>query len=707
MLRYDYEMAAIELETLKIVRLSPSVVNLVLDLPGTSANILNETVLNEFEKALDEIEGDANTQAVVITSAKPKIFIAGADLVAISKSLDWTADQIISFCGRGQQLFHRMLVSEKIFVAAIHGICVGGGLELTLACHGRVASDDKRTWLGLPETRLGLIPGWAGTVRLPRLIGVEKAAESICLAKNVSAREAVGMGFVDRVADADSLLDEALSLIEKIQTENLLLQIRERQLGPATLESADPDRSLQNLKARINESTGIYPEAPLVLADHIYQSADLSFEEACRSEGQTMAKVWGSSANRGLLNNFFIHEHNKKHPGFVDISLDEKSVHTIGVLGAGIMGSAIAKCFLDNGFNVRVFDVNEKHLKATDQLVAASLNGKSQRYASSLSLENMHDCDFVLETIVENRTVKAQVFERLEKIVSAQTIIATNTSAIPVDRLAEKFAYPARFCGFHFSNPVARMPIIEIICGSQSKESHIATLTALGKSIGKIPVVVKDTPGFVVNRILSSILSGAFDLLHEQWQPDEIDSVMRRFGFHAGPFEIVDLIGVDTVYYAARVMYEMQMKCVTLSPILPAIFKRNRLGRKSLAGFYRYTDENAAPEIDTAVNQLVSTYWRSERRNYSDEEIVSRILFPAVSDAAELVQQELVNDARDIDICVIHGLSFPTFRGGLLFWADQIGIAHIVESLVQMNSLRTAPSNALIAMAEESRSFYG
>lgn len=699
-------MATIELETLRVESLSSDIVKLILDVPNSSANVLNKNLFADLEQALNDIEANPTINGIVICSAKPKIFIAGADLVAISQSLDWSDDEIIAFCSYGQNLFNRMLLSDKAYVAAIHGICVGGGLELTLGCHGRVVSNNKRTWLGLPETKLGLIPGWAGTVRMPRLVGVENAARLICCSTSVSPTQAVDLGFVDRAVDEKDLLEQSIDLIHEIQRNNLFEQIRNKHFGPAALESSDPDTALNDLKKQLCESEEIYPEAPLLLAKHIFETRESDFATACSGEAETMAKVWGSDANRGLLNNFFLNEHNKKHPGFVDLKKPARSIQQIGLLGAGLMGSAIAKCFLEKGFSIRVFDVNDKQLETTDELIAPSLNGKMDVYASGNSLEIMNDCDFVLESIVENITVKNQLFERLEQIIAPTATVATNTSTIPIDQLAQAFKHPERFCGFHFSNPVDRMPILEVICGTETDPSHIAALTTFARSIGKIPVVVKDSPGFVVNRMLASILSGAVDLLHEMWEPQEVDAIMRRFGFRLGPFEIVDLIGVDTVYYAARVMYYLGMKCVTLSPILPAVFKRNRLGCKSLKGIYRYQDENSAPEVDPDITELIEKYHTTQRMPYSEDEIVAKILYPAISDAAELVKNSIVKNARDVDICIIHGLSFPKHRGGLLFWADQIGIPRIVKHLEQYGTERTKPSDALIEMAENSESFY-
>ena len=699
-------MATIELETLRIERQSSDVVKLVLDMPGSSANVLTKQVFADFDRALSDIEADPAINGVIICSGKPKIFIAGADLVAISNSLDWSDQQIFDFCNYGQKLFQRMLLSNKAYVAAIHGICVGGGLELALGCHGRVASNSKRTWLGLPETKLGLIPGWAGTVRMPRLVGVEKAAQLICRSENVTPKQAVQLGFVDRTVEENELINEAIDLAEKIVSQDLFESIRERHLGPAPAESADIDATLVTFKNQLHESEEIFPEAPMLLAEHIYSTRDADFDSACESESRTMAKVWGSKANRGLLNFFFLSEHNKKKPGFVDIGLAEKPIKKIGLLGAGLMGSAIAKCFLDKGYTVRVFDVDEKQLHATDRVVAPGLNGDTCRYESGASLELMGDCDFVLESIVENVKVKNSLFEKLEQIVSHECTIATNTSTIPVDRLAKIFEHPERFCGFHFSNPVEKMPIVEVVCGAKSSGPHIATLTAFARSIGKVPVVVKDSPGFVVNRMLASILSGAVDLLHNRWEPQEIDAIMRRFGFRLGPFEIVDLIGVDTVFYAARVMHYLGMKCVTVSPIIPAIFKLERLGRKSCKGIYQYQHQNSPPEIDTDVTALISRYYNTKRLSLTDDEVVSRILFPAISDAADLVEKSIVADARDVDVCIVHGLSFPKHRGGLLYWADQIGIKHVVETLDRFGTERTKPTDALVKMAENLDSFY-
>ncbi len=709
--------------TLSVREFEPGILLMTLDLPDRGANILNQALFDDLDATLGELATRQNIDGLILTSAKPGIFIAGADLGTISSNLDWPEKEIVKFCEKGRAVMARLSRAPFVTVAAIHGACLGGGLELALWCDCRIATDDRKTQLGLPEVKLGLIPGWAGTARLPRLIGFEPAAELLITGRSVPVNEAKQLGFVDEVATQQELIPAAVELIRRVKTSESFIHNRRSIMGPVEQlnrstpltfpteqqvaqaqqlsqsgiehdDSAVPlspelKASIRKLGEKIvDQQSAIYPYAPAVLLEHLARTAYTSQADAWKSESMAFVQVWGSPANRGLLNHFFLVDRNKKKPGLVDRTLKPPKIQSVGVVGAGLMGAAIADSCLRKGVNVLLLDAD--HEKARSVVEALSARHSTKPTSASIELAedypSLASTDLIIESVVETKSVKQNVLAKIEQAVPPQTLLASNTSAIPISELAENLSHPDRFCGIHFCHPEL-MALVEVPCGQQSSEQTIATAVGFVRQLGKMPVALNDGPGFVVNRLLAAMIQEAIELLTSGYSAEQIDASMRDFGFLGGPFEIIDTIGVDTCVYAGKTMYDAGLTCVSLSPILPKLLKLNRLGRKTGLGIYRYETPSRSTTahvptdsvrgvIDPDFAELVTPYQNHDTpSDIPLTELAEQIVSAMVVEAMAILDEGMVDDFRDIDLCVIHGLSFPQHQGGLFFWADTVGLS--------------------------------
>lgn len=697
--------------SLQISELEAGIALMTLDMPGSGANILNQNLFAELDQAMAQLSDREDLDGLILYSAKPTIFIAGADLKAISATLDWPDNEIVKFCEDGRAVMARFSRCPFVTVAAIHGACVGGGLELPLWCDCRIASDDRRTILGLPEVKLGLVPGWAGTARLPRIAGFEVAADLVTSGRLVSATEAKQMGFVDAVVARDDLLSAATEMIRRVKNSESFVQNRRTIMGPVADLDELPEQ-VRRFGEKIVANKEVFPFAPTVVLEHLARTAPVSQQDAWKSESLAMAQVYGSPANRGLLNHFFLVDRNKKQPGLVDLSLEPQPVTSLGIVGAGLMGRSIAENCLKRGISVVLLDA----VTELAQQVAADLTSENSRgtITATNDYAQLAATDMIIESVVETFDVKKSVLQKIEAVISQEKLIATNTSAIPIAKLAATLERPRRFCGVHFCHPEL-MSLVEVVCGPQSSEQTIATAVGFVRGLRKMPVAMNDGAGFVVNRLLGAMLDQSFRLLMQGIPVEQIDAAMRDFGFLGGPFEIVDVIGADTCMYAGRTMWESGLQCVTLSPILPRMVKLGRLGRKTGVGFYRYPDPRGDAQQDNGLPELVASYVDASATDLPKldskiqrEKITNQILAAIALEATNIIEEELVADFRDIDLCVIHGFSFPQHRGGILFWADQVGLETVNRTLYEIAELepRMEPSEMLKNMRLEKKTFY-
>ena len=677
--------------TIRLSRLSGDIVCVTLDMPGSSANILSQAILTEMEQRLDEIREMDGLRGLILISAKRSIFVAGANVKEIRQALDWPDERIEAFANRGRKIYDAFGQFDFPSVAAIHGACVGGGLELALGCNLRVATTHKRTIFGLPETKLGLIPGWAGTVRVPRIVGLQKGVQLIVDGETFSASTANELGLVDSLVETpEELLAAATQIIQEQWDSKEFLTTRKNVVAPCEVTEAE----LAQVKSQ-GDADGF---AQSVVRQHIVGSCKMNFEAACTSEEKAFAKTWGSDESQGLLNNHFLREHNRKAPGFVDGSVEGESIQKVGVVGAGLMGRGIVESCLKSGKSVVLYDSNLELCQAvTGEL---SSEGNSVRCAGEFSA--FGDCDLVIETVVESLEVKREVLGQLADACHDRAVIASNTSSIPIGELAQSVSRPERVCGIHFCHP-RLMNLVEVVRGETTSEQTVATATQFVRDLRKMPVVVKDGPGFVVNRILSAMLDQAVRLVTWGVPLDQVDGAMREFGFDAGPFEVIDIIGADTCLNAGLIMGERGVQCVNDSPIVPRMVKRNRLGRKTGLGFYQYSTADGAPESDSAVEKLLEAFCGEAPAGNDDcptatYPIADQVVSAMVQEASRILAEGLVADPRDIDLCMIHGLAFPAKKGGLLFWAKRKPVQHIIDTLnwLSTSEVRFEPSEYLL-----------
>lgn len=680
---------------------------ITMDLPGSGANILNDQLFAELDQAMEELAQRDDLVGVILYSAKRSIFVAGADLKRIVATSDWTEQEIIRFCEKGRAVMARFSRCPFVSVAAIHGACVGGGLELALWCDCRIATDDRRTRLGLPEVTLGLVPGWAGTARLPRISNFQNAADLTTSGRLVSSADALDMKFVDAVVRQDQLLDEAVKMVRRVHTSGSFVGDRRAIMGPVS-QTDDLEATVSRMGKQIVANRDIYPFAPAVVLEHMARTANAPIQEAWNSESLAMAQVYGSPASRGLLNHFFLVDRNKKNPGLVDLTLESEPIDAIGIVGAGLMGRSIAETCVQKGISVVLLDAAE----GLAESVARALDPKGEtRVTAASSYADFSDLPLIIESVVETIDVKKIVLQRIEATVRKDAIIASNTSAIPIEKMTPFLTHPDRFCGIHFCHPEL-MALVEVVAGPNTSESTISTAVGFVRACRKMPVAINDGAGFVVNRLLASMIDQSIRLFNQGYAIQEIDEAMRDFGFMGGPFEIIDVVGVDTCTYVGLTLWESGLTCVSLSPILPKLMKLGRLGRKSGAGFYHYPDPQGKPVWQDELLDLIGGYRDDQPvrpdRSHTSEEISMQILSAIVLEASHILDEEIVADFRDIDLCIIHGFAFPRHQGGILFWADQVGIKKIVESLNRISKTepRLQPSERIVKMAEEQRTFY-
>ncbi|MFO0916170.1 MAG: 3-hydroxyacyl-CoA dehydrogenase NAD-binding domain-containing protein [Pirellulales bacterium] len=694
----------------------------VLDHPDKSANVLSAHVLDELSQVLDRLQQQSGLAGIIVSSGKPGMFIAGADLREFVQNLHVPAAESRAISRRGQQLFASLSETAPVTIAAIDGICVGGGAELACWCDRRLLSDNPKTEFGFPEVKLGLYPGWGGTARLPRLIGLGNAVRMITGGESIDPPEAYRLGLATDVVPAEGLIAAAIRLVRAEQASGQYLRDRQRWSGPVEMNETELGFLGATAAAMIQgETKGQYP-APLAALDVLLGAASADINTACEMEAEGMSHLFGSPVNAALLNVFFLTDRNKKDRGVERDDVAIQSIQSVAVIGAGIMGAGIASANIKRGVPVTMADANREALgRGVRQVLEEAAFDKKFRGPSPAKMLELAPilrsaqndaavaaCDLVIEAIVENVEVKQQVYERLESQLGPNSILASNTSTIPITRLASKLKRPERFCGIHFFNPVRRMKLVEVIRGRHTSDETIATAVAYAKRIGKSPIVVNDGPGFLVNRLLLPYMNESLELIAEGAEIDAIEKAATRFGMPMGPIALYDMVGLDTCFYAGRIMWEAFPDRIAASPILPALVKAGRLGCKSGKGFFSYDNKKGRAQADPDLRRFIDPYRKPARSNFSQEELTHRLFLPMLLEATRVLEAGIVRDVRDVDLGLIFGLGFPPFKGGLLFWADTLGPQKILEALQPLEGLgaRMQPTAMLLDMAQHNRRFY-
>jgi 3-hydroxyacyl-CoA dehydrogenase/enoyl-CoA hydratase/carnithine racemase len=704
-------------------RPEPDLVVLTFHSPDRSANILSRAVLGELERHLDQLAtASAPPAGLILMSAKPGVFIAGADLREFADSFDAPAEEVEALCRRGQDLFRRLSQFPFVTVAAIEGICVGGGAELAMWCDRRLLSDHEKTQFGFPEVKLGLFPGWGGTARTPRVIGLGNAVELITGGEPLSAQEACRLGLAWGPIPSHELFDAAVRVVREEQQTRQFECDRAAWSQPIAISETELAFLGATASAYIRGQTKDQYPAPLAALEVMLEAAGKDVEAACRLEATGMTSLFGTPVNRSLINVFFLTDRNKKDMGVDGKPVKPGSIERVGVVGAGIMGSGIVAANLKRQFPVVLGDASAAAIQqgARNSLEEAAYDKVRKgpdpervlelapRLRSADGDAAFAGCQLVVEAVVENQQVKQQVLKRLETHLAEDAILASNTSTIPITKLAAELQRPDRFCGLHFFNPVRRMKLVEVIRGDKTSDTTVATAVAYAKKLGKFPIVVRDGPGFLVNRLLFPFMNEALELVCEGVDIPAIERAAKSFGMPMGPLELYDMVGLDTAFYAGRVMWEAFPQRIGASPLLPALVKAGRLGQKSGRGFYIHAGRKRGKlQLDPELAPLIAPYLRG-KSELDRTAIQRRLMLPMVLEATRVLSEGLVRDVRDVDLGMIFGLGFPPFRGGLLWWADQVGAAELLEWLKPFESLgeRAQPTTLLLEMAAKGRRFY-
>ena len=631
---------------------------------------LGDAMLEEIDRAMETLASQTGLAGVIVRSAGRLSFAQAWEIDKLQERFDWDDQQIVRYSQRGRAVLARLSRCPFPTVALIENDCLGAALELTLWTDCRLAVAEVS--VGLPQVAIGLTPGWGGTSLLPRIVGLEAATDLITSGRSIDAQEALDIELIDEVCDAEVIVERASALLDRVGVSKAFVKKRKMLTGPAPgitpetwQEIAEP--VAKKFGQRIVGSEDVFPYAPTVALEHLTRTCASPIKVAWQSESTALAQVWGSPANRGLTHYQSALQHNAAQPGLVDLSLSATSIATVGIVGAGLMGGSIAKICYAAGLSVWLLDADGDLAASVVNQIDADVATSTGRIQFAKTYDQFADCDLVLESVVETLDVKKIVLQRIESAVSADAIIATNTSAIPIEKLAANLEQPERFCGIHFCHPEL-MALVEVVCGPATSPEAVCSAVGFVQVIEKIPIAMRDSPGFVVNRLLAALLNASLDLFVAGVEIQQIDAAMREFGFLGGPFEIIDVIGVDTCMYAGRTMWEAGVECVSLSPILPKLMKNKRLGRKSGAGFYAYPGGARVPVWDPAVRDLIDGYRGDISTELDEAEIQQRILNAVAAEANLILDKQIVGSRYDIDLCIVNGFSFPKYRGGILHW---------------------------------------
>ena len=695
-----------------------------IDVPGESVNTLRGDFAEELSALLDVVESSSDVRAVVIASGKPDGFVAGADIKMLMAAK--TAADVSELSRRGQRALDRLAELSKPVVAAIHGACLGGGMELALACHGRVASSDDRTKLGLPEVQLGLLPALGGTQRLPRLVGTDVALDLLLTGKQLDAKRALRAGLVDEVVPAAILLEvaakSALGRIDKSRE-------RKRGLDSRTLKEALLVRNPlgrmvffdQARKRTLAKTHGNYPAAEKIL-----EVVRLGFSAGMRAGLGAEAAAFGELAMSGeareLMGIFFAQNELKKDSGVSGAAVPPVKLERVGVLGAGLMGAGIAFVTAVNAkLPVRIKDRDEKSLgrgiahvrelvlerAKTRRMTAFERDRELYRVTASTSYDGFGGVDVVIEAVFEDLALKQQIVRDIEAEGGERVIFASNTSSLPIGKIAEAAARPELVVGMHYFSPVNKMPLLEVIVTSKTAPWVVATAVELGKRQGKTVIVVGDGPGFYTSRALGPYLNEASFLLAEGVPVEAIDAALIRWGFPVGPVTLLDEVGIDVGLKVGKILHDAFGERMAPPPAVERLVEDQRFGKKNSRGFYDYgSKKKGKRDVDRSVYAVLGV---EPNKEMSSGDIAERCALQMVNEAAHCLGEGILRSPRDGDIGAVFGLGFPPFRGGPFRYVDAVGVKEIVrrlETLEKAHGVRFRPAPILVEHANAGRPFY-
>jgi 3-hydroxyacyl-CoA dehydrogenase/enoyl-CoA hydratase/3-hydroxybutyryl-CoA epimerase len=706
---------------LQLSRDARGVVTVAFDVPDAPMNVFNEAVVRELTEVVSLLEREP-ARAVVFRSAKPSGFFAGADVHHIRR-LE-SQGEVGAVQSIGQELFDRVERLPCPTVAVIHGVCLGGGLEFALGCKFRVARDDAQTKLGVPEVQLGLIPGWGGTVRLPKLVGLREALGLILEGKTVSATKGVAIGLVDRAIPAESFDREVTAFVED-RLAGKPVRRPSRGFGGLMLDGTAAGRAIvfSTARKRMAKRGRDYPALEAALRA-VRAGVKGGHAAGLAAEREEFPKLLVSPVARNLIDLFLTREKARKTSTWVSESVAPRKVKKAAVVGAGVMGAAIAQLLALNKIPTVLKDVNAELTAAgyqrveelTQDAVRKGALSRDEADAALRAITATHEpdalagADLVIEAVIEREDIKQKVFRDLAGRLEPDAVLASNTSALSISRIAEAVDHPGRVAGLHFFNPVHRMPLVEVVRGRTTDDATIATLVEVVRKLGKAPVVVADSPGFLVNRILFPYMDEAVRLVLEGVPGEAVDREAVQFGMPMGPLELLDQVGIDIAADVAKTFAAL----VTDPGPTPARFaemvKEGVIGRKANRGFYEYRDgKRGHPTSWATPGGQEQPRHREASAPGELSAIQKRLVYPMINEAAKCLEMGVVAEPWMLDLAMVLGTGFAPFRGGPLRAADAMGVSRVVREMEMMRSTageRFAPAAMLKALAGEARGFY-
>lgn len=703
--------------------LENGIAELVFDAQG-SVNKFDQQTVSELDQATQALKSHGDVKGVLVRSAK-STFIVGADITEFTELFSMPEEEVLDWVANTSAVFDRFEDLPFPTIAAVNGFALGGGCEMTLACDLRVA--DSTASIGLPEVKLGLMPGFGGTVRLPRLIGSDNALEWMTTGRDRKAAKALAEGAVDAVVEPARLQDAAMSMLQAAIEGKFDWQARRKQkMSPLSLNKNEATMSFSTAKAMVAAQAGKHYPAPHMMVDTVAKAATLDRDGALKLENQgfvTLAKTDAAKAQVGI----FLADQLVKSKGKKLAKSAAKHVKQTGVLGAGIMGGGIAYQSAVKGTPVIMKDIAQPALDLGLQEAAKILGKGMQRgkidatkmattlnnIVPTLEYSALKNVDMVIEAVVENPKVKGLVLKETEQTVADNTIICSNTSTISINQLAKNLDKPERFCGMHFFNPVHKMPLVEIIRGEKTSDETIASVVAATLNMGKTPIVVNDCPGFLVNRVLFPYFAGFSQLLLDGADFVQVDKVMsKEFGWPMGPAYLLDVVGMDTSDHASSVMadgFPERMQKIGNDPIT-LLYKAGRLGQKNGKGFYNFGTDKRGRPTKTPAPEAYELFAKNcaDKRDFSSQEIIARMMIPMANEAIRCLEEGIVSSAAEADMALLYGLGFPPFRGGIFRYIETMGLQNFVDMADKYADLGPVYqlSDSFRAMAASGKSFF-
>jgi 3-hydroxyacyl-CoA dehydrogenase/enoyl-CoA hydratase/3-hydroxybutyryl-CoA epimerase/enoyl-CoA isomerase len=679
--------------SLRVSSVEDEFAELIFDAEG-SVNKFDSQTLNELSQAIEALKNNTDLKGLLVRSNK-STFIVGADITEFTETFTFPESEILEWVGQTSRIFNAFEDLPFPTVCAVSGFALGGGFEMALACDMRVADETAR--LGLPEVKLGIMPGFGGTVRLPRLIGSDNALEWMTTGRDRNGEKALAEGAIDALVSGDHLLSSALGMLKDAAEGKLNWQTRRAQkMAPLQLNKNESMMSFSTAAAFVAAQAGKHYPAPHLMVETVKNASTLGRDEALALENKGFVKLAKTDAAKAQIG-IFLADQLVKSKGKKQAKAANKQVNLTGVLGAGIMGGGIAYQSAVKGTPVVMKDIRQDALqlglneaskilgkgvqlgKVSVSQMAATLNA----ITPTLEYSALKEADLLIEAVVENPKVKSAVLKEVEENVADDAIICSNTSTISIDQLADSLEKPERFCGMHFFNPVHKMPLVEIIRGKASSPDTIATVVAATLKMGKTPIVVNDCPGFLVNRVLFPYFAGFSQLLLDGADFTAVDKVMEKeFGWPMGPAYLMDVVGIDTGDHAADVMASGIPERLARIENDPThlLYKAGRLGQKNGKGFYNHSvDKKGKPTKVAAAEayELIKPV-SAKSKTFTSEDIIARLMIPMANEAIRCLEEGVVDSAAEADMALLYGLGFPPFRGGIFRYIETMGLKHFV-----------------------------